>query len=82
MGVTFRKNYVMHPELRGVDMAAVAQLVWGIQAIQHAIRLPGIADGGEGHTVELAFVCRGHIGAVLLDLDLRLDADLFEVTLG
>src|SRR5882724_1685641 len=69
-------------KLRVVDMAAVAQLIWGIQAIQHAIWLPGIADGGEGHAVELAFVCRGHIGAVLLDLDLRLNADLFEVTLG
>src|SRR5207249_4321137 len=38
-------------DLRVVDMATVAWLVGGIQAIQHAIRLPSIADGAEGHAV-------------------------------
>ena len=75
--------FLEHGRDRGVvHMAAVARLIRGIQAIQHGIRLPGIADGAEGQAVELPRPRRRHIGAVLLDLQLHLDADLFQVVLG
>jgi hypothetical protein len=69
-------------DLGVVDVAAVARLVGRIQFIQHAIRLPGQADGAYCHTLELARKRRGHIGAVLLDLQFGLDPDLFESALG
>src|SRR5215831_12285964 len=46
-------------DLGVVDMAAVARLVGGIQAIQHAIRLPGITDGTKGHALKLTDERRG-----------------------
>ena len=65
-----------------IDMAAVAWLVWRIQSVQHGIRVPGVADGGQGQALELAEIRRRHIGAVLLDFQFRLDANLFEGALG
>lgn len=53
-------------------------LVGSIQSIQHAIRLPGQADRAYCHALELAGKRRCHIGAILLDLQLGLDADFFE----
>src|SRR5262245_13379496 len=60
-------------DLGVVDMAAIAWLVGGIQAIQDSIRLPGITDRAEGHTVELPSPRRRHIGAVFLDLEIDLE---------
>src|SRR5712691_7076836 len=65
-----------------VDMAAVAWLVWRIQSVEHSIRVPGVADGGQDQALELAEIRRRHIGAVLLDFQFRLDANLFEGALG
>ena len=43
---------------------------------------PGVADRSQGQTLELTEIRRRHIGAVLLDLQFRLDANLFERALG
>ena len=64
-----------------VDMADIAQRVRRIRAIQHAIRLPGRGIGTHRQALEFAAARRGHKRAILLDLQLRLDADIFEVTL-
>src|SRR5262249_47428453 len=64
--------------LRVVDMAGILWLVGRIQAIQHTVRFPGNREGADGHALELAHGRRRHIGAELLDLQLRLDAGLFE----
>src|SRR5262245_25678252 len=65
-----------------IDMATIAWLIWRIQSVEHSIRVPGIADGGEDQALELPEIGRRHIGAVLLDLQFRLDANLFERALS
>src|SRR5437867_10899089 len=65
-----------------MDMATVAWLIWRIQSVEHSIRVPGIADRGQDQALELAEIRRRHIGAVLLDLQFRLNANLFERALG
>src|SRR5262245_34605550 len=62
-------------------MAAVARLVRRIHAIEHAIWFPGNAHGTHGHALELPQERRTNICAVLLELHLRLDADIFEIAL-
>src|SRR5712692_7421105 len=67
---------------RGViDVADVPRGVGCIGAIQRAIRFPGNAEGTPRQTLELALHRRRHIRAVLLDLQLCLNADVFEEAL-
>src|SRR5215510_9694733 len=69
-------------ELGVVDVAAVARLIWHVHAIQRAMRFPDNREGAHGQAFELARERRRHICAVLLDLQLRLNADVFEIALG
>ena len=46
-----------------------------------AIRFPGNGEGAHRHALELALARRRLIRPILLDLQLRLDADLFEIAL-
>ena len=65
-------------ELGVVDMAAVARLVGRLHAVEHAIWFPGNAQGTHGQPLELAQERGSHIRPILLELHLRLDADVFE----
>src|SRR5207248_3680559 len=62
-------------------MAAVAQVVRLIHAIQCAIRFPGDANRPCGHTLILASKRGGHVSAILLLLQLYLNTNLFEILL-
>jgi hypothetical protein len=62
-------------------MAAVAQLVRGIQPTQDATWLPGNDDGAIRHPLELAGGRCCDICPILLDLQLSLNADVFEIVL-
>src|SRR5207302_7318372 len=65
-----------------IDVADVAQRVRRIRAIQDTIRLParGIPRPHR-QALEFATACRGDKRAKLLELQLGLDADAFEIAL-
>src|SRR5207249_739597 len=71
-----------HGRDRGVvDMAGIPRGVRGVGAIQRTIRFPGNAEGPPHQALELALRRRRRIRAVLLDLQLRLNTDVFEIVL-
>src|SRR5919109_583164 len=68
-------------ELGIIDMAAVARLVGGIHAVEHAIRFPGNTQRPHGQALELAQIRGSHISTILLELHLCLNAYIFEIAL-
>src|SRR5262249_52680814 len=64
-----------------IDVTRVPRGVRGIGAIQPAIRFPGDAGGTPHYALELALYGRGNERAEFLDLQLRVDADVFEEAL-
>src|SRR5262249_17431823 len=68
-------------ELRVVDIASIHRMVWDESPIQWTIWVYGEIDGPIYHTLVLALCRRRHIGAVLLQLQLDLDAHVFEEAL-
>src|SRR5262245_37905327 len=67
-------------ERRVIDMAGVQGGISGIGTIQPTIGLPSGAEWTANHPFVLSLQCRSHVCAVLLNLELSLDADVLEVT--
>ena|SRR5215831_16385530 len=65
-----------------MHMADVARLVRHIHAIQRVMRFHSYGEGRHSQTLELALRRRRLIRAELLDLQLRLNADVLKVALG
>ena len=71
-----------HRRERGVvDVAAVARLVGDVRSVQHAIRLPARGKRPHRQTLVLPDAGRRDIRAKLLELQLRVDPDVFKVAL-
>src|SRR6266511_4414385 len=73
---------LQHPGQLGViDVAAVARLLGQVHPIEGAVWFPGDRERAHRNALELSLRRRRHVGAVFLDLQLRLDAAFLELAL-